>query len=362
MAVSERSRHSTHIVRLLVAVAVLLVFGAVLGIVGQKAAHKVFHSTTTPTGAEASAGYGLDSPTSAAVVDADLFVANGAGNSLTEVNASTGAHIATVSGAAFGFARPQAIVAVGGDLFVANGTGNSVSEVEAKNRSLVRQIAGAAFEFSDPVALAVHRGDLFVLSASGRVTEIATGTGRLVGVASGARYGFDAPSSIAASSHDLYVTNRGSDTVTKIDAGTLAFVAQLSGPRFGFDEPTGVAIAGSDLWVTNQGTDSATEVSLATDQPVRVVKNSNLATPGPITVGDGYVFTISPPGDSPMVSQITPDNGSVPWMMCNTNGPYLFNNPQSAVVSGSNLWVVNEGSSSLTEMDTDSGALIRTIS
>jgi hypothetical protein len=49
-------------------------------------------------------------------------------------------------------------------------------------------------------------------------------------------------------------------------------------------------------------------------------------------------------------------------MMCNTNGPYLFNNPQSAVVAGSNLWVVNEGSSSLTEMDTDSGALIRTIS
>ena len=48
--------------------------------------------------------------------------------------------------------------------------------------------------------------------------------------------------------------------------------------------------------------------------------------------------------------------------MCNFNGPYLFNNPQAAVVYGSNLWVVSRGSSSLTEMDTDSGALIRTIS
>jgi hypothetical protein len=345
-----------------VAAAALLVFGAVLGIVGQKAAHRVFRSTTEPTGPEASAGYGLDSPTSAAVVGTDLFVANGAGNSVTEVNASTGGHVATVRGAAFGFDQPQAIVAAGGDLFVANGAGDSVTEVDATSRSLVRTISGAQFEFSDPFAMAVRDGDLFVLSAAGRVTEVATASGRLVGVAAGARFGFDAPSSIAASAHDLYVTNRGADTITKIDARTLAFLARLSGPGYAFNKPTGAAIDGNDLWVTNQGTDSATEVSLSSDGPIRVVKNTNLARPGPITVGDGYVFTVSPPGDSPMVSQITPDTGAVPWMMCNTNGPYLFNDPESAVVAGSNLWVVNEGSSSLTEMDTDSGALIRTIS
>jgi len=49
-------------------------------------------------------------------------------------------------------------------------------------------------------------------------------------------------------------------------------------------------------------------------------------------------------------------------MMCNYNGPYLFNDPQAAVVSGDNLWVVNQASSSLTALNTDSGALIRTIS
>jgi hypothetical protein len=63
-----------------------------------------------------------------------------------------------------------------------------------------------------------------------------------------------------------------------------------------------------------------------------------------------------------MVSQVMPKDGAVPWMMCNTNGPYLFSNPQAAVVSGSNLWVVSKASSSLTEMNTDSGDLIRTIS
>jgi hypothetical protein len=73
------------------------------------------------------------------------------------------------------------------------------------------------------------------------------------------------------------------------------------------------------------------------------------------------VFTLSPPGGSPMVTQITPSPATVEWMMCNTNGPYLFNNPQAAVVDGTNLWVVNEGGNSLTEMDTDTGALIRTV-
>ena len=130
MSVLDRFRHSTSISWLLVASAVLLVFGAVLGIVGQKAAHKVFRSTTAPTGAVASAGYGLDAPTSAAVSGADLFVANGAGNSVTEVNASTGVHVATVGGRAFGFDRPQAIVATHGDLFVANGASNSGDRIQ----------------------------------------------------------------------------------------------------------------------------------------------------------------------------------------------------------------------------------------
>ena len=57
-----------------------------------------------------------------------------------------------------------------------------------------------------------------------------------------------------------------------------------------------------------------------------------------------------------------------PWMMCNTNGPYDFSNPQALAIYGHDLWVVNEGGSgdppgnSLTEMNTSSGSLIRTIS
>ncbi len=348
--------------RLVAGAVALLVVGAVLGLAGAKVIHHEFRSSSAPTGALASAGYGLEQPTAAAVVGPDLYVANGTGNSVTVVNASSGAHVATMAGSAFHFDGPTAETAVGPDLFVANGAGDSVTEIDAATRQPVRTMSGGAGGFADPVALAASDGELYVLGAGGRVTAVDVATGQVTGTTSGTADGFDDPTSVATDGTHLFVTNRAGNSVTELDAHTLDLVSVLGGRAFHFDEPTGAAVAGSDLWVTNNGTDTATEVLLVTAKPVRVVKNTNLATPGPIAVGDGYVFTVSPPGDSPMVSQIVPSSGSVPWMMCNTNGPYLFSNPQAAVVAGSDLWVVSEGSDSLTEMDADSGALIRTIS
>jgi DNA-binding beta-propeller fold protein YncE len=341
----------------------LLVVGAVLAVGGLKVAHKVHWSEPATSVAYASAGYGLNAPTSVALVGSDLYIANELGNSVSVVNADTGVHVATISGQSLSLDAPSAVVAVGGDLFVANGAGDSVTEIDTASRSLVRTISGPQFQFSDPIALAADQGRLFVLSSSGPVTAISVASGGLVGIASGAQFGFSAPLGIAASSGRLWVTNSASNSVTEIDSQTLALVARLQQASFKFQRPTGAVLEGTNLWVTNEAGDSVTEVDTSTGQLVRVVVDHvNLPTPGPITVGDGYVFTVSPPGVSPMVSQITPDNGKVVWMMCNTNGPYLFSNPQSAVVSGSNLWIVSKGSSSLTEMDTDSGALIRTIS
>jgi DNA-binding beta-propeller fold protein YncE len=358
----QRKRFA-HLVRNTLIVVVLLVVGAVLGWGGLRAAHK-YHVLSTPVPVEqASAGYNLDAPTAAALLGGDLFVANEAGNSVTVLNASTGASVATISGRSFAFDQPTAIIAAGRDLFVANGAGNSLTEIDGRSRSLVRTISGSQFRFSDPIALAANGGRVFVLSSSGPVTAVSAASGTLAGIASGSRFGFATPLDLAAAGDHLFVTNSADNSVTEVNDRTMAFMTKLAGPAFKFATPIGAAVQGHDLWVTNQAGDSVTEIATKTDKPVRVVvDHTNLPTPGPITVGDGYVFTLSPPGSSPMVTQVTPDNGSVPWMMCNTNGPYLFDNPQAAIVSGSNLWVVSKGSSSLTEMNTDSGALIRTIS
>jgi hypothetical protein len=305
--------------------------------------------------------YRFDAPDSAAVVGTDLFVTNGANDSVTEIKASDGAYVATISGSRYGFDAPSAVTAVGHDLFVANSSGNSVTEFKAGSRGHVRTISGADYGFADPVALASSGGDLFVLNGAGSLTEVAAGTGALLGTASGPTFGFDDPTGLAVADGEVFVANSAADTVTVLDAGDLAFVASLSDPSFGFSTPIGVAFDGTDVWVTNQGDESVTEFSPTTLEELNVLVSGNLPMVGPIAYGDGYVFAVSPPGSSPMVTQIIPSPASVSWMMCNTNGPYLFNNPQALVVAGDDLWVVNEGGNSLTEMDTDTGALIRTI-
>jgi hypothetical protein len=308
----------------------------------------------------ATGAYRFNAPTSAAVYHGDLYVTNGAGNTVTEVAASTGAHVATFGGTTYGFDGPTAILLVGSTLFVADGAGNALTEFDAGTRAFVRQITGT--QFSDPIALAAGGGDVFALNAAGSVTEVSASTGEVLGNASGSQFGFSTPTSIAIADHNLFVTNSASNSVTEINADTMAFVATISGSSYGFDEPAGILNRYGTIWVANQAGGSVTEFSAATGDVVRVITNSWLPTPVPITFGDGYVFTASPPGSSPMVSQITPSSGSVNWMMCNTNGPYHFNNPQSLVVAGSNLWVVNEGGNSLTEINADSGALVRVVS
>ena len=316
-----------------------------------------------PASARSNAGaYDFNAPTSAAVVGSDLFVTNGVGNSVTEISAVSGAYVATINARRFGFAGPTAIQAVGSDLFVTNGVGNSVTEFSATHLRHIRTIRRAKFELADPIALASSGQDLFVLNRTGSITVVSARTGALVGVVSGATYGFDDPSDLVVAGANVFVANPAADTVTVINAQSRTRVAILAGSPYAFDTPTGVAFDGSNVWVTNQNSESVTEISATTLQELNWVQSGNLPMVGPITFGDGYVFTVSPPGSSPMVSQVVPSSATVTWMMCNTNGPYLFDNPEAVVVAGSNLWVVNEGGNSLTEMDTDSGALIRTVS
>ncbi len=75
--------------------------------------------------------YGFGGPVAMAVSGSDLLVANSSGNSLTEIDASTGALVQVIPGSAYGFQAPDALAVGGSDLFVANGVGNSVTEMNA---------------------------------------------------------------------------------------------------------------------------------------------------------------------------------------------------------------------------------------
>jgi len=336
--------------------------GSVVAVVAMMSTGAAFARDNHVDGSQQIIGLDLDAPTGITVAGNDLYVANGGNSSVTEVNTTTATRIATISGRRVDLDDPTSILTVGADIFVSNGRGNSVTEFKVLGNKKVRSIHRAKYRFADPIALASSAGDLFILNAAGTVTEIAIQSGRLVGIVAGSKYGFDDPTGLAIADGLVFVANSAANSVTVFSATSRALIAVLTDPSFGFNTPTGVAFDGSDVWVTDQGDESVTELSPSTLHRLNVLVSGNLPMVGPITYGDGYVFAVSPPGSSPMVSQIVPSPASVTWMMCNTNGPYMFNDPQSLVVAGSNLWVANEGGNSLTEMDADTGALIRTVS
>jgi hypothetical protein len=337
------------------------------GLLGAVAAATVIAGLSAPAtaGSPVAAGavtdpYGFSVPVAASVYQGDLFVANETNSSVTEVNASTGALVARLTSAGYGFNRPTAILTSGADVFVANGGGNTLTEFVGSTRALVRRISGTAYRFSEPVGLATTAGHLFVLNKGGSVTELSTATGALMGVAVGTNYGFDHPVGIGIIGLDVYVTNPGANSVTEMSAVTRLFVARRSGSTYGFAQPTGIAASSTGAWITNAAGGSVTLIS-ATGAPVTRIVNSNLPAPAAIIQGDGYTFVASPTGYYPMVTQITTATQAVTWMMCNSNGAYHFANPFALAIYGSDLWVVNAAGNSLTEMDADTGALLRTV-
>jgi len=167
--------------------------------------------------AQPSAGYGLDAPTSAAVVGSDLFVANGLGDSVTEVNGSSGAHVATISGASFGFDDPTAILAVGHHLFVTNGADGVVTEIDAgagrRSGSFLDSLIRCPW---------LPRAGTSTSSNGNRLgSQGVDRVGKADGLAWGPQFGFDIPSGIASCGRDLFVANSGVNSVAEVNARTM---------------------------------------------------------------------------------------------------------------------------------------------
>jgi hypothetical protein len=270
------------------------------------------------------------------------------------------------------------MVSVGMTLFVANSDGTSSTLTEfVPTTATATVLGGSGYDLDNPIAMAVSGADLFVLNSDSVVSEVSTTTGDPVATFSGSKFAFNDPTSITAWDGEVFVVDSGSNSVTAFAPATDV-VSIISGSEFQFDFTVAagspVAAAATTragvLWVTSPATSTVTEVKIRTLGLLQVITNGNLANPGPIVANSEYVFTSSPPGGSPMITQITRKTSVVNWMMCNTNANYYFNDPQSLVVVGESLWVVNEGGvsgengnvASLTQMNVDSGALIQVVS
>jgi len=290
---------------------------------------------------------------------------------VTEVTLS-GSLVSTLSGPSYGFNDPVAVAGNGTDLFVVNNSG-SVTEINEASGALVQILQGSAYALNSPSAILIDGQDAWVTnSGDNGVTEFDTATGAPVRVLTNQgdpRYSFDDPVALGAVGSDIWVVNgtgaSSSDplagSATVVDGTTGSFVQQVSGPGDGFESPAGVAYSGGNVWVTDSASYQVTELTPSGTLVQVITNSSNDANygfdhPTAIVATAGDVYVDSPPGSSPMITEVNSATAEGDWFECNTNTPDpLFNNPTGLVVTGSDAWVVSPGDNTLTELDLSAG-------
>jgi outer membrane protein assembly factor BamB len=323
----------------------------------------------------------FDVPSGLAFGGGHLWVTNQAGNSLTEIDPSTGAWMGTFQASKYGLNQPTAITDAGPDLFVVNGAG-SLSEVRASDGTVTRTISGRGFGFQRPIAIAAAGHTLLVLNTgrpsasppvAGSISEIDARTGHLLRRVSGPSFAFDNPAALTVSGSHTYVADEANDSVTEIDTASGRLVRVIADQ--GLSAPDGITAADGHVWVADSGSNAATEVDAVTGAVIGTFNDSDgqygFGSPSVAIESAGNVFIASPFGTSPMVTKLSAANGTPSWYMCNTNGPYYFSLLSAFAVSGDRLWVASRSGAnsktggaktgSLTELDTGTGALITTL-
>jgi hypothetical protein len=314
--------------------------------------------------------YHFNQPAALARVGTNMWVANAGGNSLTELG-PTGALIRTVSAAKFRLSTPQALAASGGMLFVAS-AGGVITELNGSTAVLTRTMSAPAYRFSDPVALAISWPNLYVVNKNNStVTIVTVSTGHLVKVIANTTAhpkALSHPGAMTVAGTNIWVANPATNTVTEFNKTTGAFMRTLSAHAYQFASPGGISFDGTHLWVTNTSSNSVTELSAASGALVQVITNSSLnggyGFDGPTTtIASGkYVYVVSPPGSSPMVTQIDKGTGNAEWMMCNTNWGFMWLNPSALAMNGPDLWVTSQGNNAVTELVAETGVLVTRLS
>jgi DNA-binding beta-propeller fold protein YncE len=181
-----------------------------------------------------------------------------------------------IDGPAGEFDSPDAVAVAGGLVWVANAGGNSVTEINANTGALIRVISASRYELNEPRAIAVTGTTVWVLNSGDvsrtAITEIDAATGALIRVISATRYHINGADGIAASGNTVWVANVGNgggNSVTEINAATGALIRVLTGRRYQFSGLGAIAASGNTAWVADA--DSVTEIDATTGALIRVL-------------------------------------------------------------------------------------------
>ncbi|MGH7987097.1 MAG: NHL repeat-containing protein [Candidatus Binataceae bacterium] len=328
-----------------------------------------------PSNAQFSAPYAL-------AIDApgNVWVVNGAGDSVTELIAASGyTNVLNLSPPGANLDFPTALAFdSSGNLWVVNLSNNSVSELTAASGYETGfNFAPAAAAFNSPFALAFDAaGNLWITNLnSDSVSALLAGCSSSSCVGedfSNSNTGnpgaaFSLPAALALDpAGNLWVANYGNNSVSRLAAGCSS--ASCAGANFSnsntgnpgaaFSNPISLGLdTAGNIWVANAGNDSVSELPAGCSSAScngQSFNNSNTGSPGA-----SFIFPSALALDSANNVWITNDIGnSLSELVASSSyktglnfTPWATYQGQFAVVgdAAGNLWMVNNHDSSVTE-------------
>ena len=134
--------------------------------------------TFVPIAAATTPSLGLNQPSAMGAVGSTLWIANEMGSSVTVVNSTTGAFVATISAHTLGVGRPDSIVVIGPNVFIAS-QGGPISEISSA-RQHIRTIHPTGCTTSGSTFLGAYGTRLVELCSNGVFHVIDSATGRII--------------------------------------------------------------------------------------------------------------------------------------------------------------------------------------
>jgi hypothetical protein len=330
-----------------------------------------------------------------------LWVANSDYFGITEIQASTGKVLRVINAKADGFIDPSSIAVSGNNVWIVsggvsyrNGTSHvgTVTELNATTGALVRTVSLKNHGITGLSGVSADAHDVWVVADGGsRIAELSNTTGKVVRIRRGRERG-DMSSGIAVRANHVWIPSPEiSDGVIERNALTGRKVRTITptaieappggGPKAAsFLGPQYVAVDTHSVWTANEGSvtaklvgGSVTQINAVTGKIVRTVDSAADRFWGDILciVSDGtHVWIVNGTNDyrgrmhGDSVTELNASNGSLVRVILLHHG--IYSNPEGLVSNGTDVWVTDigggkDGGSSVLELSASTGALVRTI-
>jgi hypothetical protein len=278
-------------------------------------------------------------PTGITFDGANIWVTNSGSGTVTKMLASTGATVGTYPVGA----NPYGVAFDGVNIWIANSA--FASDNVMKLLASTGAIVGTYPVGTNPLGVAFDGANIWVTNASsGTATKLLASTGTTVGTYP---VGFG-PWAAVFDGTNIWVANANQSTVTKLLAATGATLGTY--PVGG--NPLAIAFDGTNIWVANIGDNSVTKLRASTGATVGTYPvgiNPNPVAGGTVPAGTGIVFD----GTNIWVSNV--GTNSVTKLLASTGatlGVYpVGTHPIGLAFDGVNIWVANNGSNNVTKID-----------